>query len=298
MYPIGAVIHDRYKVLGSLGKGGHGVVYKCEDLRLGSHVAVKCLHPEVAADPGFKTRMLREARAMGALSGTSAVQIFAFDETRDGTMYIVMELLRGRDLEQYLRELEAHGGQLSPKKLATLIGPVVDTLEQAHKKDLIHRDLKPGNIFVLDDFARGGVRLLDFGLAKDMKAAPLTQEGMIAGSPGYIAAEVWRGKPQEIDHRIDVYSLGAVIFRALAAKPAFDPHQTIDRVLLQVTRGPRPSLHALRPDLPVSIDEWVQKALAISRDDRFPSVRKMWNAFVSLTERPSDDVEIDVEIDG
>ncbi len=278
-YEVDHVIDGRYKVLGTLGQGGHGVVYRCEDLQLGAPVAIKCLHAEVASEPGFKTRMLREARAMGTLSGTSAVQIFAFNKADDGTMYIVMELLRGRDLERYLRELEAHGAKLAPSKLVELIGPVADTLEQAHAQGIIHRDLKPANIFVLDTFARGGVRLLDFGLAKDMKAEPLTQEGMIAGSPSYIAPEVWRGKPQEIDHRIDVYSLGAVIFRALAGQPPFDAKQTIDKLLIQVTRGQRPSLRALRPDLPVALDAWAHKALAIQRDDRFPSIASLWTTF-------------------
>jgi eukaryotic-like serine/threonine-protein kinase len=299
-YEVGFLIDDRYKVQGSLGQGGHGVVYQCEDQQLGAQVAIKCLHPEVASEPGFKTRMLREARAMGTLSGTSAVQIFAFNKASDGTMYIVMELLKGRDLEKYLRELEGHGGTLAPAKLLDLLGPIVDTLEQAHAQELIHRDLKPGNIFVLDSFARGGVRLLDFGLAKDMKADPLTQEGMITGSPSYIAPEVWRGKPQEIDHRIDVYSLGAVVFRALAGKPPFDPKQTIDRLLIAATRGARPSLHAIRPDLPPAIDGWVQKALAIKRDERFPTVRKLWTALRAVTSAggpQSGDIDVEIDVD-
>src|SRR5689334_1418149 len=103
VYELGHLIDGRYKVTGSLGEGGHGVVYRCEDTQLGAQVAIKCLHADVAAEPGFKTRMLREARAMGTLSGTSAVQIFAFNKADDGTMYIVMELLRGRDFETYLR---------------------------------------------------------------------------------------------------------------------------------------------------------------------------------------------------
>ena len=286
---VGQLIDDRYRVLGVLGQGAHGVVYAAEDETLGSTVALKCLSNELASDPAFKVRMHREARAMGALSGTSAAQIFAFNKTPEGGLYIVMELLAGRDLEAYLREIEGHGGRIELRRLVGLLGPIAETLERAHDLSLVHRDVKPGNIFVLDTLVRGGVRLLDFGLAKDLNATPLTAEGMVAGSPAYIAPEVWRGRAREADRRIDVYSLGAVLFRALAGSPPFDPRQPMDRFLVAVTRGPRPSLAALRPDLPVAIDGWVEKALAIEPDDRFGSVAKMWGSLRAISELPSRD---------
>ena len=182
VYKTGDLIDDRYKVAGMIGKGGHGVVYSAEDVDLGAQVAVKCLSRDVANEPGFKTRMHREARMMGKLSGTSAAQIFAFNKAKDGTIYIVMELLQGRDLEDYLLEIEGHGGRIQLQRLIELLGPIAHTLDVAHSIDIIHRDLKPGNIFVLDNLTRGGVRLLDFGLAKDLKADSLTLDGMIAGS--------------------------------------------------------------------------------------------------------------------
>lgn len=171
---VGDVIDGRYKVLEKLGEGGHGVVLKAVDETLGSLVAIKFLHESVASEPGFKTRLMREARAMGALSGTSAVQVFSFGKTKKGGMYIVMEFVAGRTLEQYLREIEAHQGRLAVSRLLELIGPIVDTLEAAHQQLIVHRDLKPGNIMVPDSLARGPVRLLDFGLAKDLTAEPLT----------------------------------------------------------------------------------------------------------------------------
>ncbi len=306
-YKLGDRIDDRYEVTGVLGRGGHGVVYAAEDTHLGANVAIKCLHRDVANEPGFKTRMHREARVMGKLSGTSAAQIFAFNKATDGTIYIVMELLEGRDLEAYLGEIEGHGGRIQLSRLIDLLGPIAHTLDVAHGFGIIHRDLKPGNIFVLDNLSRGGVRLLDFGLAKDLKADALTLEGMIAGSPSYIAPEVWRGKADQVDHRIDVYSFGAVVFRALAGRPPFDGKQPLDRLLLQVTRGERPRLRVFRPELPIAIESWVQKALAIDKADRFPSVGKLWSSLRDIASMPVEEVpesrvapwnvEVDVEID-
>jgi len=307
-YPLGHVIDQRYRVTGVLGEGAHGLVYAAEDGLLGSKVAIKVLSPDLASDDSFKIRMHREARAMGALSGTSATQIFAFNKAADGSLYIAMEMLAGRDLERYLREIEHHGGHIELKRLVTLLAPIAETLEVAHNLNLLHRDVKPGNIFVLDSFVRGGVRLLDFGLAKDLSASSLTQTGMIAGSPGYIAPEIWRGKGREADRRVDVYSLGVVAFRALAGRTPFDSKLPLDQFLIAVTRAPRPSLRALRPDLPAAIDVWVDKALAIAPVDRFASTVKMWDALRSMAELPVRstaialdvapwEVEIDVEIE-
>lgn len=279
----GDIIDERYKVVEKLGEGGHGVVLKAIDETLGFPVAIKFLHESVAIEPGFKTRLMREARAMGMLSGTSAVQVYDFGKTGGGGMFIVMEFVEGRTLEAYLREIESHGAQLSVSRLTELLGPIVDTLEAAHQQGIVHRDLKPGNIMVLDKLGRGPVRLLDFGLAKDLKAEPLTMEGLVAGSPSYIAPETWYGKSDLIDHRIDVYAIASIVFRALSGKPPFDAKQPIDKLILAVTRGPRPKLSPHRGDLPPNeIDQWVAKGLAIKRDERFPTVRSMWNAFLTV----------------
>ena len=125
-YAIGDIIDGRYEVTAVIGKGTHGIVYRATDVALGSQVAVKCLHPEVAAEPGLKTRMMREARALGALSGTAAVQVLGVSRTHDGGMYIAMELVVGRDFSAYLREIESHGGRLSVPKLMDLLGPIAD----------------------------------------------------------------------------------------------------------------------------------------------------------------------------
>ncbi len=296
-YAIGQKIDERYRVTGVLGKGGHGVVYAAEDEMLASKVAVKCLAATLSHDDTFKLRMHREARMMGKLSGTSATQIFAFQKAKDGGLYIVMELLGGRDFETYLVEKDARGERMRLKDIVALLGPIADTLEVAHHHGIVHRDLKPANIFILDSTVRGGVRLLDFGLAKDMTSLSLTGEGMIAGSPGYIAPETWMGHAKDATSSIDVYALGCVVFRALAGRPPFDPKLRIDKLINEVTSYPRPSLLAIRRELPGGIDPWMQRALAIEGDDRFASIEQMWRELAKLVETPTGRVPLSIDVE-
>ncbi|MDI1447340.1 serine/threonine-protein kinase [Polyangium sp. 6x1] len=283
MFQVNEVIDGQYRILRRIGEGGHGTVYEAEDLDIGAPVAVKCLRPEVADAPEFATRMRREARAMGALSGTSAVQIFALNRTKSGQqMYIVMELLRGKDFERFLADHEYEVGRLSRSKLFELISPIVDTLDVAHQRGIVHRDIKPANIFVMESTARGPVRLLDFGLVKVLSVStPLTQEGLVVGSPSYIAPEGWQGRPDRVTPAADVYALGAVIFRALGGQVPF-PADTLIDVVKMSTRGKRPSLHAHRRDLPAAIDAWVERALAIEPEHRFPTVKALWLSLVGI----------------
>lgn len=270
----GELLDGRYRLQEVLGKGGHGVVYKAYDSQAAKDVAIKFLHPEFANDPEFNVRMLREAQVAGKLAGTAAIQIFALRSDRSGALFIVMELLEGNDLGDYLAMWEDKGLLFPVAEVPKIFNPIVHTLSAAHGMGIAHRDLKPGNIFVMAAHKGGHVRLLDFGLAKVMSANALTRNGMVAGSPSFIAPEVWKGDPTKLDHRIDVYSLGALIFRVLAGRPPFVG--TLIELMQASLTAPRPSLHALRPELPKEVDDWVQKALAISLDKRYAFVSEMW----------------------
>lgn len=278
-YQVGEVIDGRYKLLGIIGTGGHGSVFRAEDLQNApTQVAIKCLHDNLTSQPVFLTRMQREARAMGLLAGTSATEIFAFNQSEKGVFYIAMELCDGQDLESYLTTHEAANQRVPVKEVVRLLGPIVDTLEAAHARSIVHRDIKPANVFVLANNSRGGVRLLDFGLAKEVVGGPGgigTVDGTITGSPSYLAPECWAGKPKMLDHRVDIFALGVVIFRMLSGRLPFTGKRFVD-LMLAVARAPRPSLHAARPELPASVDEWVKKALASAADERYQSVREMW----------------------
>lgn len=272
----GQVIGYRYRLGPELGSGGQGTVYRGIDLRDGDEVAIKVLEP-TPHDAEWRERTLREAHALTVLTGTSAVRVLHQAWTDDGAFCIVMELLHGVDLEKYLRNREVLGTPTTPRDLIPILTPIVDTLEVAHAAGILHRDLKPGNVFILDT---GEVRLLDFGFAKFTRMRPVTQAGMVAGSPSYIAPEIWENV-SVLDQRIDVYSLGAIIFRALAGAPPF-MSDDLSQVLSMATSAPRPGLKRIRPDLPPNIDAWVQHALAISPDERFSSARALYNAFSSM----------------
>ena len=243
-------------------------------------VALKILNQSVTEDPQYTVRLWREAQSLAALWGTSVVQVFGFgtDET-NGFVYMVMELLEGDTLSKHLNDLELFGDRMSTFRVLEALDPVARALHTAHSKGIIHRDVKPSNIILLYPETGGGTRLMDFGLAKIHGSMALTQAGMVAGSPSYISPEVWRAKP--FDHRIDVYSFAAVVYRALAGHPPFTGESMVD-ILMAATMGERPQLHPLRPELGAEIDAWVRKALAIEADDRYPYVSSLWNDFIRI----------------
>jgi serine/threonine protein kinase len=272
---VGQTIGGRYEVLSILGEGGQSAVYRGKDLRAGDEVALKVLKPETSTEA--TERMFREARAMATLQGTAAVRVLDQQWTEDGAMCLVTELLHGEPLDDALAAIESKGGVAEVPWVLALMGPVVTTLQAAHGMGIVHRDLKPANIFVLDAARGGGVRLLDFGFAKFTRLRGLTAEGMVAGSPSYIAPETWQGKKESIDHRIDVYSLGAVIFRCLGGRAAFNA-KDLTQLLREVTSAARPSLHALRKDLAPEVDDWVEHALSIDPEHRFQTVTALFRA--------------------
>ena len=277
----GDIVNNRYRILEKLGAGAHGIVFRARDLETREEVALKFLGDGKSFDPEFSRRIEREALAMARLRGTSAVYVHGLNLAQDGSLYLIMEVLAGRDFEAYLAESERVGGRLKKPKLLELLRPIVDTLEAAHRQGIVHRDLKPSNVFIVDVARGGGVRLLDFGLAKMLDASALTADGMVAGTPSYIAPEAWKGISSILDHRIDVYALGVLVFRALAGRTPVPKGNVLDVCSWAMT-GERPSLHALRPSLPRAIDVWVEKALAIDPNDRFQSVRALWNSLEGL----------------
>ncbi|HOU92623.1 MAG TPA: serine/threonine-protein kinase [Polyangiaceae bacterium] len=278
MSRLGQVVARRYRLEGLIDTGGQSEVYRARDVVDGDEVAVKVLTDGGASDPALRERLLREAHALAQLGRSAAVRVVDQGFAPDGALCTVMELLHGVNFETYLIRLEQGGVRLPVADLVRLMTPIVDTLDRAHALGIVHRDMKPKNIFVVDAAHGGGIKLLDFGFAKFLRMRSVTAQGMVAGSPSYIAPEQWLGQGASLDGRVDVYGLAAVMFRALTGRPPFlaaDLHE----LLVLVTSAPRPSLHALRPDLPPAVDDWVGQALAIDREERFSTVRALLLAF-------------------
>jgi serine/threonine protein kinase len=274
---IGQVINERYELLDIIGIGGQGIVYRAFDRWLGRAVAIKVLGSNEARLPHVAERLIREQQALSALKGTAAVEVFDICRGNTGELCLVMEFLSGASLEDYLRSLDERNERLELARVVEIFEPIVETLEVAHGAGILHRDLKPANVFLVEG---GGVRLLDFGLARLRSAAPLTAAGTIMGSPSFMAPEAWMGLSELIDNRADAYSLGVMLFRVLAGALPFEG-ESLQEKFMGSTTGSRPSLFVSRPDLPREADEWVVLALAINPDERFASVRAMWAAFLT-----------------
>lgn len=270
-------VANRFLLQTEIGRGGHGVVFRALDLEMNIPVAVKVLNGEIADQDQYVLRLWREAQSLAALWGTSVVQVHEFDTDERGFVYLVMELLEGEPLDIHLYDLESFGDRMSPVRVISSLEPVAHALGVAHSKGIIHRDVKPPNIFLVDDQAGGGTRLMDFGLAKTPDFEEITDVGMIAGSPSYIAPEIWNSGA--FDHRVDIYSFGAVIFRSLAGQPPFTAQSTLQLYEL-ATKAPRPRLTSFRRELSPAVDRWVERALSIDAQYRYGSMSQLWTEFL------------------
>lgn len=275
----GETLDGRYKLHEELGRGGHGVVYRATDLTNSTQVAVKLLRTQIEDDPQYAERLRREAQSLAALWGSSVVRVHDFGTDPEGTVYMVMEFLEGENFEVHLRDIETFGDKLNVFTVLQTLDPIARALHSAHSMGIIHRDVKPANIFLVSPDQGGGVRLMDFGLAKISGAVALTAAGMVAGSPSYLAPEMWHA--QAFDHRADVYSFGAVVYRALAGCPPFSA-PTDEELFIAVTTSPRPKLSTYRAELPQEIDAWVERALAIDRDQRYAYIPTLWNDLIRI----------------
>jgi eukaryotic-like serine/threonine-protein kinase len=208
-----------YVVEGKIGEGGMGVVYAATHPVIGKKAAIKVISHSLSRDTDAVQRFIQEARSVNTIRHINIVDVFAFGQLPDGRRYFVMEWLQGSSLAGRIA-----GGPMPPFEAVEVLDQIADALEAAHEKGIVHRDLKPDNIFLVD--VRGGrqlVKLLDFGIAKLMDEGGVinrTRTGMMMGTPGYMSPEQARGV--RVDHRTDVYALGAIAFELLTGKLPFD----------------------------------------------------------------------------
>jgi serine/threonine protein kinase len=259
---LGGQTISHYRVIEKVGSGGMGVVYRAEDLKLGRHVALKFLPPELGGDPTALGRFQREARAASALNHPNICTVYGVEEYR-GQPLIVMEMLEGETLEARLAK-----GPLPVAKALTLAIQMADALDAAHRRGIVHRDLKPGNVLV----TRAGAKVLDFGLAKIARSVAMggeegghvTQEGAILGTLHYMSPEQVQGK--DADAPSDIFSFGLVLYEMLSGKRAF-PGENSATVMAAILTWDPPELR--EPIAPAGLDRILRRCLAKEPEERW-----------------------------
>lgn len=280
-----------YRIVRLLGAGGMGAVYEARQEPLERRVAIKTLHPEYASNREAVARFFNEAKILSRLEHPSIVQVSDFGETPDGTNYLVMEYLRGHSLAHRLRELGAHGQRIPVLTAVQLAFQVADVLAVAHAQGIIHRDIKPDNLMlVADPVAPGGerVKVLDFGIAKLTKASDKgsvkTDTQAVIGTPQYMSPEQCAGAGG-VTARTDVYSLGCVLFEALAGRPPFVAEGAGQLIGMHLFQTPPPLL-SVAPKVPAQLAELVH--LLLTRDQALrPSMSDAADSLGSLVSKLS-----------
>lgn len=293
---IGKVV-SHYRVLERLGKGGMGEVYLAEDTNLGRRVAIK--FPTLTSNErDFRARFLREARSISELSNPHIATLYDYGETSEGHPFLVMELVKGRTLARMMRK-----GQLTLPLALQIIEDVASALTDAHSRGIVHRDIKPQNIMVND---RGQVKVLDFGLAKQLNEDPITvsepeaqtllamqtRSGAMVGTPAYLSPEQAVGG--SVDARSDLFALGGVFYECITGQPAF-PGTSLIEIAANVIHVEPPLPSTVNPKLPPELDSIVLKALAKNPEKRYQSADELISdlrSFRSTLDALDDDLSI------
>lgn len=269
----GDVLGGKYEVERVLGEGGMGLVVAARHRELGHLVAIKCLHATALGNESAVARFEREARAAAALKSEHVARVIDVERLEDGAPYMVMELLEGEDLHTMLRR----EGALSIVDTIRFASHAADGLAEAHAVGIVHRDVKPSNLFVTRR-KKGGplVKVLDFGIAKNVADAPdrgLTSTQALLGSPQYMSPEQVR-ESKSLDARTDIWALGVTMYECLAGRKPFDAPSMVDLCFAIVQAQPA-SLGTLRPDVPPKLEAVILKCLAKNPDDRYATMSEL-----------------------
>ncbi len=262
-----------YRLIDRLGAGGMGEVWRAEDTRLLRPVAIKILSERIANDPEWKARFLREARTIAQLNHPNIATIYSIEQQED-KLFIAMELVEGESLSTVLAR-----GPLPPPEAVSIIRQVAEALAEAHEKGIVHRDVKPDNIIV----GKRGVKVLDFGIAKQLvstsDAPTLTQAGLIVGTPYYMSPEQALGRP--VDARSDLFSLGVVLYEAIAGKRPFEG-ESVTETMMNIIMQESPPVATIAPTIPPSLMAVIDRSLQKKPERRFGSAGEMVDALARV----------------
>jgi len=281
---VGATLNNTYAVERLLGEGGMGRVYLAKHTRIAQkRVAVKVLHTEFASSAHVLARFQREAESAAAISHPNVVTVLDIDVTPQGMPYLVCEYLEGIDLADHLREVK----RLDVPDALSITRQLCRGLGAAHARGVIHRDLKPPNVFLVGDFSKGAparlfAKILDFGLSSFKSGEGeqnLTKTGFIMGTPTYMPPEQARG--QKVDHRADVYGLGTILYTMLTGRPPYE-EETPQATILAVLNSEPPRPRSLVPTIPPHIELVIERAIAKNPADRYPDMAAFEQALERL----------------
>ncbi|HEX8791523.1 MAG TPA: serine/threonine-protein kinase, partial [Polyangiaceae bacterium] len=271
------MLAGRYRIQRILGEGGMAVVYEGEHVAIGKRVAIKLVHSLFAKDDEIVGRFEREARSASAVESEHIVHVFDVGADPELGLFLVMELLKGEDLAHVL----GSRGRLDPVFACGLTKQAALGLEKAHGAGIVHRDLKPANMFLVErDDGTTHVKLVDFGIAKVLRDAQdarfarkgITRRGTAIGTPQYMSPEQAQGL-ETVDHRTDVFSLGSVLFEAIAGKPAVEERATYEQTILHLITAPVPRLSSVVPDVPPELDQLLADMMTHDPGRRVQSMR-------------------------
>lgn len=282
----GQVLEGKFRIERIIGEGAMGLVVEATHLALDQRVALKFLRAAARARPDIVSRFAREARAAAKINSDHVARVFDVGGTDDGTPFIVMEYLEGRDLEQIL---VAHGC-LEISEAAEYIIQACEGVVTAHARGIVHRDIKPANLFITERASAKQVKLVDFGISKagitdkevDVASANTTQ---IMGSPHYMSPEQIRST-KDVDHRADIWSLGVVLFELLTGQTPFTATE-VTGIIAQVLHEPHRQARAVRPELPAPLERIIDKCLAKDASQRYQSAADLAEALVPFAPKRS-----------
>ncbi|CAN5567818.1 hypothetical protein BH10CYA1_BH10CYA1_60420 [soil metagenome] len=276
---VGTVLDDRFEIEEVLGSGGMSVVYKANQLRVNRHVAVKTLRMQLDSKPIYRERFQNEINLLCALSHPNIVTVYDCVIGQDDQPYVIMDYLRGRSLDVLIGQ----DGPMSVERFLRISVQVCGALDHAHRKGVIHRDLKPGNIVLMDDES-DFVKVVDFGLAKlNVTNRRLTQSGELWGSPPYMSPEHCQSKPE--DERSDLYSFGAVMYEMLTGKDPFHFATSVyELIQIHINTQP-PSLAEANPlvTVPADLEAVIFKAMAKLPEDRYQTASQLRDALIAVS---------------
>ncbi len=275
---VGTVISDRFRVISPIARGGMGVVYKAEQAPLGRVVAIKILSlkQDEDKDPEFRRRFFLEAATVAKLTHPNTVTVFDYGQSDGGVFYIAMEYVDGRTLKKAL----SAEGPFEPARAINIAKQIARSLREAHRLGVIHRDLKPGNVMLVDRDGEDYVKVLDFGLVKEVDGdaeEDLTQAGVFMGSPKYMAPEQIQG--EAVDGRTDIYAIGCLLYEMLTGHVPFNRENPM-QILMDHVREPVPPMEPPegRPAIPVELQAIVFKCLEKKKEDRFADMEALLGA--------------------